>query len=117
MKVFNESVAEFDFDEMVNEHGVEFLSEVYPDREPIPMDDIDEYLDRNSPMDIIRLSFNGERYGFEHDSFNPNDEYFAFNGYGNLISIPYLGLDDYLANEIDEVEFEEWCKEQGYIED
>ena len=115
MRVFNESVAEFDFDEMVNEHGVEFLSEVYPDSMPILMDEIDEYLNGKSPMEIIRLSFHGTRYGYAHDSFNPSDDYFSFNGYGNLVSIPYL--EDYLANEIDESEFEDWCKEQGYIED
>ena len=43
-----------------------------------------------------------------------NDDYFRFNGYGNVESIPYL--DDYLKDMIDEESFYDWCVEQGYFE-
>lgn len=43
------------------------------------MDEFDEFLSGTAPMEIAQMSF----YGGE---FNPNDEYFHFNAYGNLES-------------------------------
>lgn len=42
------------------------------------MDEFDEFLDGYTPMEIAQLMWFGE--------FNPNDEYFHFNAYGNLES-------------------------------
>ena len=43
------------------------------------MDEFDELLSNHTPMEIARMIFyDGE--------FNPNDEYFYFNAYGNLES-------------------------------
>ena len=43
------------------------------------MDSFDEFLSNNTPMEIAQMIFyDGE--------FNPNDEYFRFNAYGNLES-------------------------------
>lgn len=44
------------------------------------MDEFDEFLSNHTPMEIAQMIF----YGGE---FNPNDEYFRFNGYGNLESV------------------------------
>lgn len=43
------------------------------------MDEFDEFLSNHTPMEIAQMIF----YGGE---FNPNDEYFRFNAYGNLES-------------------------------
>lgn len=42
------------------------------------MDEFDEFLDGRTPLEIARMIFFG--------NFNPNDDYFRFNGYGNLES-------------------------------
>lgn len=42
------------------------------------MDEFDEFLDGYTPMEIAQMMWFGE--------FNPNDEYFHFNVYGNLES-------------------------------
>lgn len=43
------------------------------------MDAFDDFLSNASPLEITRMIFFG-------DGFNPNDEYFRFNAYGNLES-------------------------------
>lgn len=43
------------------------------------MDEFDEFMSNYTPMEIAQMIF----YGGE---FNPNDEYFRFNAYGNLES-------------------------------
>ena len=43
------------------------------------MDEFDEYMDVYTPTEIARMVF------FD-GNFNPNDEYFRFNAYGNLES-------------------------------
>ncbi len=52
------------------------------------MDDLNELLDGKSPEEIARLIFYGD--------FNPNHDYFTFNGYGNLESITGYNLTDYI---------------------
>lgn len=42
------------------------------------MDEFDEFLSGRTPMEIARMIFYGD--------FNPNNEYFRFNAYGNLES-------------------------------
>jgi hypothetical protein len=103
---------DWDFEDMLDDYGMEYLQENDSDNEPIDMDSFNEYLD--SPWEAVRSAFYGGRFGFDRDSFNPNDDYFRFNGYGNVESIPYL--DDYLKDMIDEESFYDWCVEQGYFE-
>ena len=43
------------------------------------MDDFDEFMDGYTPMEIARMIFFG-------GDFNPNHDFFRFNGYGNLES-------------------------------
>lgn len=44
----------------------------------IDMDKFDEYLSHLSPTDLANRIYYGD--------FNPNDDYFSFNGYANLVS-------------------------------
>lgn len=53
----------------------------YVDDKIYSMSEFDELyycMDGKSPLDVIRDAFNG--------SFNPNDDWFRWNGYGNLES-------------------------------
>lgn len=43
------------------------------------MDEFDEFMSNYTPMEIAQMIFYGE-------DFNPNNDYFRFNGYGNLES-------------------------------
>jgi hypothetical protein len=58
---------------------------------------MDEFNDifTDEPWQAVRSAFYGERFNFENDNFNPNDKYFTFNGYGNLVSIPDYYLQEY----------------------
>jgi hypothetical protein len=103
---------DWNFEDMVNDYGMEYLSEEDSDNVPLNMDDFNEYF--NDAWEAVRSAFFGGRYGFKNDSFNPTDPYFTFNGYGNVESIPYI--EDYLTDMIDEEEFYNWCVDNGYFE-
>lgn len=112
---------EYDFAELVRQYGVEYMEEnnMY-DEMPNEMEMLNEYTQYDA-LEAITRAFYGYRWsGVEKDEreeFNPNDEYFAFNAYGNLISIPDYWYDEYLQSFIGEDEFIEWCQEQGYIDE
>ena len=60
------------------------------------MDEFDEFLSNHTPMEIAQMIF----YGGE---FNPNDEYFYFNGYGNLESANWGDVVDVAENLVDDI--------------
>ena len=62
------------------------------------MDELDEFYSGTEPTEILRRAF----YGYDEDTyttdahgnreygaFNPNRDYFTYNGYGNLVSADY----------------------------
>ena len=68
------------------------------------MDYLDELYQFKEATEILRCAYfghdddtwhdeNGERV---HGEFNPNRDYFYFNGYGNLVSTDYKDYSDYL---------------------
>lgn len=58
------------------------------------MDELDELFSNMQPLDILYRAFYGkDEYGEE---FNPNRDYFYFNGYGNLVSLYSKDYSDYL---------------------
>ena len=59
------------------------------------MEDLDIYLDGLTPTDIANKIFFGD--------FNPNHEYFKFNGYENLESFDEWELNKELFDNIDEI--------------
>lgn len=80
-----------------------------------PMDELDELMSGKSVTDLLNMAFFGydeetwtmNNYGEkEHGAFNPNREYFTFNGYGNLVSADYKDysafLDDYAIEAMSE---------------
>lgn len=63
-----------------------------------PMDELDELYNGTEPSELLRRAFYGydeETYTTDRDgnktygAFNPNREYFRYNGYGNLVSADY----------------------------
>lgn len=59
------------------------------------MDSFDEFLDGYTPLEIAQMIWFGE--------FNPNDDYFHFNAYGNLESADWRGVvaeAEYLKDDI-----------------
>lgn len=82
------------------------------------MAELDEALEEKSATYILNRAFYGydadtwhtNSYGEkEHGSFNPNRDYFRFNGYGNLVSSDYKDYSDHLNDSIIE-EFEEYSE-------
>lgn len=59
------------------------------------MDLFDEFMDGYSPSEIARMIFFGE--------FNPNDDYFRFNGYGNLESLDWCDVASEAEDLVDDI--------------
>ena len=74
----------------------------YPDDTVYSMNDFDEIMEGFKPWEVARAAFYGD--------FRPCDDYFRFNGYGNLVSFDWWedensGIDlDAIAAHIDETE-------------
>ena len=76
------------------------------------MDMLPELLSGTNIIDLLNMAYFGndenycvDNYGCKrYESFNPNREYFYFNGYGNLCSTNYKDysahLDDYFIDAI-----------------
>lgn len=74
----------------------------FSDEEYIPMEDLDIFMENKSPSDILMRAF----FGYDEDTdgaFNPNRNYFKFNGYGNLVSTDYIDYSDLIDDVIDKI--------------
>ena len=71
------------------------------------MELLDEIYADEKPLELLRRVF----YGYDADTsdpdngkyleFNPNRDYFRYNGYGNLVSSDYKDYSDYISNAVD----------------
>ena len=86
-----------------------------------PMDELDELYTGTEPSEILRRAYYGydaETYitdgsgNKEYGQFNPNREYFTYNGYGNLVSADYK---DYSAH-LDKYAVESMSENRRYID-
>lgn len=59
----------------------------YSDDEIYNMEDFDDIMEGYSPLDIVRKTYYG-------GNFNPNNAYFYFNGYANLVSLDYPDVEE-----------------------
>lgn len=59
------------------------------------MEEIDEIMNGQDVTYILNRAFFGHDQWSEESSFNPNRDYFTFNGYGNLISMDAIGYNEY----------------------
>ena len=100
-----------DYEDLIDEYGESYLSDKSPDDALLEMEMINELFE--TPLDAIERTFYGGRYGWEKDSFNPNDEFFYYNGYGNLVSVNEYDRADYLLSVIgeDNEDFLEWGRD------
>ena len=60
----------------------EYQNEAYYDDYIYDMEEFDEVMNGDEPIKIANKIYYGD--------FRPNDEYFCFNGYGNLKSFDYI---------------------------
>ena len=60
------------------------------------MAEFDEFMSNYSPMEIAQMIFFG-------DNFNPNDDYFRFNAYGNLESANWYDLEAEAEDLVDDI--------------
>jgi hypothetical protein len=85
-----------------------------------PMEELNEFYNGQEPIEILYRAF----YGRDDDTwttddndnktygeFNPNREYFYYNGYGNLISTNYIDYSD----KLDEYFIEALIENRQYI--
>lgn len=82
------------------------------------MDDLDEFYTGTNPLEILRRAYYGRDDDTWHTDasgnkiygeFNPNREYFYYNGYGNLVSSDYKDYSDKLDNYVIESMSENRC--------
>ena len=108
--VFNDCMEELD-----NYNG--YLS----DDRYYSMDELDEFYNGVEPSEILRRAFYGydsETYttdssgNREYGAFNPNRDYFTYNGYGNLVSADYKNYSD----KLDHYAVEEMSENRHYID-
>lgn len=88
---------------------ITYYDGTFQDDVVLDMDELDDILYGKSPMDILLMAFNGYAEGYTDDnghhmeSFNPNDNYFYFNGYGNLVSCHDKDYSDLLDDVVDKI--------------
>lgn len=82
------------------------------------MDELDEFYNGTDPLEILRRAYYGRDDDTWHTDasgnkiygeFNPNREYFYYNGYGNLVSSDYKDYSDKLDNYVIESMSENRC--------
>lgn len=87
------------------------------------MDKLDDLYSRTEPSEILRLAFYGydeeiyitdESGNREYEQFNPNRDYFRYNGYGNLVSADYKDYAGYLGY-LDKYAIKAMCENRRYI--
>lgn len=72
------------------------------------MEDLNEFYQGADPLELLYRVFYGHDETYTTDStgnktygeFNPNREYFKYNGYGNLISTDYKDYSDFLNEDL-----------------
>lgn len=70
-----------------------------------PMEELEEFFADYDPLEILYRAYYGysedtwtkdSRGDKKYEAFNPNQNYFYFNGYGNLVSSDYKDYSTYL---------------------
>ena len=86
------------------------------------MEELDEIYNGQEPTEILRRAFYGydaetwhaDSHGEkEYGPFNPNRDYFTFNGYGNFVSADYKDYSD----KIDEYAIEQMSDNRQWIDE
>ena len=102
-------------DDLYEKYGQEYINDEGDDGQVFDMSELDEQLGGSSPSEAIMDAYCGYDYtgdGNDNTQFNPNEDYFAFNGQGNLVSIRSGLLTEWLKANIDESYFRDWLKNE-----
>ena len=78
-----------------------------------PMGFLNEYLADEEPISILQRAFFGYSEPNHNEPFNPNDNYFRFNGYANLVS----SYEPDYSDHIDRYTVEEIIENRDFIDD
>jgi hypothetical protein len=62
------------------------------------MEELDEIFSGQDVTYILNRAFYGHDQWGDNSEFNPNRNYFTFNGYGNLISLDWIGWNEYAGS-------------------
>ena len=96
MNYYRENKEDFanDIEELDNWTGCLYDDKIHP------MEELNELFQGTEPEEILLRAFYGYDEPLNKDEqrqpFNPNREYFYFNGYGNVVSIAEKDYSDYL---------------------
>ena len=106
----------FTYEELLEKFWQEYWddNDLDPGSRPMDMSGLNDYASSlDEPADILFRAFYGHDYNpwNEKEEFNPNQEWFAFTGYGNLVSIDDCRLDWYLSDYIGFEELVKWVAE------
>ena len=99
MNYYRENMEDFanDIEELDDWTGCLYDDKIYP------MNDLNELFQGTEPEEILQRAFYGYDETYTKDEqrkpFNPNRDYFYFNGYGNLVSIDKKDYSSYLDND------------------
>lgn len=118
---------DWDFDKMIEDCGEEYLNEVGYDWEDYVhnMDDLDYYLEKEDLNWLLNRIYYGGQYikgNFNtKETFDPNEEYYVVNAYGNFYSLSEYYKNDFIKDKIEELNdgeesFYDWCVKEGYFE-
>ena len=90
-----EVMKNFDDSEMVDVWNGYVQANRMFDDEIMPMSSFDYFYESYTPEEIATRCFYGHDEWNDESSFNPNREWFYLNGYGNPVSIDYIGWNEY----------------------
>ena len=116
----------YDINELIENYGEDYLNETAGSWEDYvhTMDDLEYYLESEGLEWILcRMYYGGvwTNNGFDSSqTFNPLDDYYVVNAYGNFFSMNEYAKAPWIREKIEEWgtdDFIQWCSEQGYIEE
>lgn len=113
--VINEIIEIFEGDEELFIEAVEEIDDwngFLEHHRYVEMELLEDVLDGRDVLDILNMSYFGKDEDSWNDvsSFNPNRNYFRFNGYGNLVSSDYKDYSYYLNEDLIENLYEQRYK-------
>ena len=101
----------YKLDDLIVQYGCEYLRDRFPEKEPIPMDEIDEYF--GSVSEALEKAYHGYRWEDCDKPFCPYDNFFVVYC-DRLISLDFP--DEYLLENVDEDDFMEWVELYKHID-
>lgn len=102
-------------DDIYDKYGNDFLRDNSDDAVVYEMSQLDEIEGQLSTKEAIERGYDGHDYvgniSDKSKSFNPNEKYFSYDGYGCLVSIREVYRIEWLKENISERYFKGWLKD------